>query len=585
MTAHRSVPTLLVVLVVSVLLAAAPAVAGAPQMVRKTTARAGRSAEIDLLAGGAKVCSARFAGPRKTVAGPFRRVVRGPYVRLKWSVPKNAKRSKWTLRVACGRSRRKPSSLGAVKARIRVRERRSRRAALTIVKRGSFRIRSGPLPAAGTQGGPGQVGGAVGTPPGSQPVGSAARLPFKMPSASVLRASSRLVFAHYHPQYVISQDNQPPLQDMYATNYLNPNGFGGAYKPFGGYARDRPLPRNPLGGNWELTDMETEVAACGERRDRRLHRQRRRADQRLHPGSHQAPDGCRPDRLARLQDHPDARRVRASRRRPTTLAQRVHALDSNPALFRLGDGRLVISPWAPEKQGVSYWSSFKSALQALGTSTALVPTFIDIYDNATAFAGISYGMGTWGGRSPAGASAPPTSTSRRPTSSTASGKVYMQAVSAQDARPTQQIYWEANNTENLRYTWNSAIAGADWVQMATWNDYGEGTEFSPSVDAGSTLLDISSYYLARFKTGASPRIVDSGAYVTHRIQLAGATPDPAAGNTSLMKPNFATGQSVRPRDTVEVLTFLTAGANITVTVGAPPIATSPRPASRPASSR
>ncbi len=143
----------------------------------------------------------------------------------------------------------------------------------------------------------------------------------------------------------------------------------------------------------------------------------------------------------------------------------------------------------------------------------------------------------------------------------------MQAVSAQDARPTQQIYWEANNTENLRYTWNSAIAGADWVQMATWNDYGEGTEFAPSQDAGSTLLDISSYYLAKFKTGASPRIVDSGAYVTHRIQFAGATPDPAGGNTSLMKPNFAAGQSVRPRDTVEVLTFLTAGANITVTVG------------------
>src|SRR5213076_2942526 len=108
-------------------------------------------------------------------------------------------------------------------------------------------------------------------------------------------------------------------------------------------------------------------------------------------------------------------------------------------------GRLVISPWAPERQGVAYWSTFKTELQALGTSTALVPTFIDIYNNASKFASISYGMGSWGGRSPA--SAPPGSPSN-PYLQTGSivhglGKVYMQAVSVQDARPTQQLYWEA----------------------------------------------------------------------------------------------------------------------------------------------
>jgi hypothetical protein len=34
-----------------------------------------------------------------------------------------------------------------------------------------------------------------------------------------------------------------------------------------------------------------------------------------------------------------------------------------------------------------------------------------------------------------------------------------------------------------------------------------------------------------------------------------------------MKPNMAAGQSTPPRNTVEVLTFLTAASNVTVTIG------------------
>jgi hypothetical protein len=175
-------------------------------------------------------------------------------------------------------------------------------------------------------------------------------------------------------------------------------------------------------------------------------------------------------------------------------------------------------------------------------------------------------MGSWGGRSPAATG------SNNPYLQSASivhglGKLYMQAVSVQDVRPTQQLYWEANNTQNLRYTWSSAIEGADWVQLATWNDYGEGTEFSPSQNDHSAFLDISSYYLSRFKTGAWPAVRQNGAYVTHRVQFVNATPDPAGGNTKLMRPNMAVGQSTTPRDTVEVLTFLTRSANVTVNVG------------------
>jgi hypothetical protein len=255
---------------------------------------------------------------------------------------------------------------------------------------------------------------------------------------------------------------------------------------------------------------------------------------------------------------------------PALLAKSVAALDRSPALYRLKDKRLVISPWEPQLQGTAYWKKFMSQLEALdGTKVALVPCFLDVFSNGKAFAPISYGMGTWGGRSPA---APAPESKSNPYVQAAGyvhslGKVFMQAVSAQDVRPTQQLYWEANNTENLRYTWSSAIAASDWVQVVTWNDYGEGTEVAPSVASGWTWLDLSSYYLSRFKTGAWPRITQSGAYLTHRLQPAVARPEKDSKDTRLMGPNYAAGQSIKPRDTVEALTFLTAGANVTVTVG------------------
>src|ERR1700738_3634819 len=84
------------------------------------------------------------------------------------------------------------------------------------------------------------------------------------------------------------------------------------------------------------------------------------------------------------------------------------------------------------------------------------------------------------------------------------GKIWMQPVSVQDNRPHTGVYWEANNTENLRTTWSAAIGGADWVQIPTWNDYTENTQVSPSTHIGWGPLDIISYYLTQFKQGIAP---------------------------------------------------------------------------------
>ncbi|MGR6998985.1 endo-1,3-alpha-glucanase family glycosylhydrolase [Yinghuangia aomiensis] len=137
-------------------------------------------------------------------------------------------------------------------------------------------------------------------------------------------------------------------------------------------------------------------------------------------------------------------------------------------------------------------------------------------------------------------------------------------MSVQDERPNQGVFDEAGNTENLRATWEGAIAGgADWVQLTTWNDFSEGTQFAPSVHNGRAYLDISSYYLTWFKSGRAPAIVRDVVYLTHRRQLTAAKPT-SAGQTKFMQLRAG---STSARDTAEALVFLTASASVRVQSG------------------
>jgi hypothetical protein len=156
----------------------------------------------------------------------------------------------------------------------------------------------------------------------------------------------------------------------------------------------------------------------------------------------------------------------------------------------------------------------------------------------------------------------PSSAIGRAQTARAHGKVWMQPVSVQDERPRSGLFDEAQNTTNLRDTWLSAINGdADWVQLTTWNDYTEGTAFAPSVHHGWSYLDISSYYITWFKTGHQPTIVRDTVYLTHRTQ-------PWAALPTYPQSLLMTLRGGSPaRDTVEALTFLTAPATVTITVG------------------
>ncbi|MDB5176123.1 MAG: hypothetical protein JWM81_981 [Candidatus Saccharibacteria bacterium] len=406
-------------------------------------------------------------------------------------------------------------------------------------------------------------------------------LPIDLPSQTDLKAANKKVFAHYFSAYPISLDNKDSASDYYTVNYLslrgepNPDAATKAAKPYlhaeyGGFLRDRPLPRAIIDGNdWQLQDMQTEVQRAtaagldGFTFDMLG----------INKGVHwdrlglmmQAAVDVDPNFKIMLM--PDADSGAAAD--PVALAKAIAQLATGPtgsSLYRLADGRLVISPFNPEvkavngDKGVAFWKKFITTLEGTGQKVAFVPCFLSYSANVAAYNSFSYGFSNWGNRSVA-------------TNSTLSGsindahntygKIWMQPVSLQDSRPNQSIYDEADNTENFRTTWNAAISGgADWVQLPTWNDYSENTQIAPSVNIGWSPLDINSYYLSWYKTGVQPEIKRDVVYLSHRIQPYAAMP--TGTQTKFMK--LRAGSSPA-RDTVEALSFLTAPATITVKVG------------------
>ncbi|MFD7080519.1 endo-1,3-alpha-glucanase family glycosylhydrolase [Streptomyces sp. NPDC059918] len=407
--------------------------------------------------------------------------------------------------------------------------------------------------------GPGRSPGA-----GDAGVGrSAGALPFDLPAPAALRtgeAGRKLVFAHYFTPYPLSLDNASADADYYTRNYLNPAGENGKHERYGGLLRDRPLPTPPKSGNWERANLEQEVRTAraagldgftldmlslsGPNRDRA---------QLLMEAAHAV------DPAFKIMLMPDMTSLNTDD--PGVLADAVAALGKAPAAHRLGDGRLVVSPFKAEAKSVAWWTQVLDLLRTRhGIRTAFVPTFLDYDANSAGFAPISHGFSEWGSRSYVGQE----SATRDVQRAHGMGKIWMQPVSVQDARPNQGVYDEAGNTATLRSTWTHAIDdGADWVQLTTWNDYSEGSQFAPSLHNGYAYLDLSSYYLTKFKTGSWPKIVRDTLYVSARTQFASA--DPAGAQSLVM--SLRKG-SAAPRDTVEVLSFLRAPATVRTVVGA-----------------
>ncbi|MFF5205036.1 endo-1,3-alpha-glucanase family glycosylhydrolase [Streptosporangium sp. NPDC000396] len=393
------------------------------------------------------------------------------------------------------------------------------------------------------------------------PAVPAGPLPFDLPSISKLRTSSHKVFAHYFTPYPVSLNNRAGADDYYTKNYLNPAGESGKHAAYGGLLRDRPLPREELSGDWLLADMKKEVQIAAKAgldgftvdvlsiNPANAHWNRIKtlikAAEAVDPGF-------------KIVLMPDMTALNTDAR---TLASAMATLATSKSVHRLSDNRLVISPFKAEQQSAAWWKDFMGIMKSShGINVALVPVFLNFSSNASAFAPISYGFSNWGNRSPAQQGGIESNISK----AHSLNKIWMQPVSIQDERPNQSIFDEANNTENLRTTWEKSISGdADWIQLTTWNDFSEGTQFVPSVHNGGAYLDISSYYLTWLKTGKAPAIVRDTLYLTHRSQFVAARPT-SGSQSKFMNPR---GGTSTPRDKVEVLSFLTKSATVKASIG------------------
>jgi hypothetical protein len=376
--------------------------------------------------------------------------------------------------------------------------------------------------------------------------------------------SGKPVFGMYFPPYPLSLDNENPATDYYNRNYLVASGENGKWAKYGGLLRDRPIPRDPIAGDYQLTDLKTEVkqainagltgfTACiltTDTTDRNffLMEKLMKASASI-SGSFKVM--LMPDMTAMPTISADE------------LAKGMARLGQYDAAYRLSTGEVLIAPFYAEGRTASFYKEVLNLMKTkYGVPAALMPIFLDA-NNMADYNSVSVAFSNWGIRDAFIASHEaywPNWVKK----SHALGKPWMEPVSVQDVRPNQQVYDEASNTETLRATWNRAISqGADLVMLTTWNDYSESTTFAPSVDHGWAFLDINKYLLTRYRTGSYPAITDDEVIISHRIQKASTMP---TTYTAVMSLRSSNGQT-QPRDTVEVVTMLTASAQVSVTIG------------------
>lgn len=396
--------------------------------------------------------------------------------------------------------------------------------------------------------------------------------PFELPSREKLTASPKKVFPHYFTPFPLSVENAPSDKDHYARHYLSPDGEGGKFRAAGGYLRQRPLPVGPHDSPWwRQINLAIEIhraRAIGQdgfaadilALDSTLPRWHGPWDayqMLLDTAAAVAPDFSiliMPDMNAGLK------------RQPERIVELITRLASHPAVWRLADGRVVVSNFAANKQPPEYWRDAFRKLGEQGIQTAFFPVFLGLHEldkHGREYGPFSYGLSDWGLRDVAAAE----SADLRNIAKRASGYAphWMMPVAPQDFRPKNLMLWESENTAAFRWLWEAAITGGShYVQLITWNDYGEGTEIAPSTGTQFLFYDLSAYYTAWFKLGHPPRITKDAIYYCHRVQTVPLRegPDPAK-----QPKKFECRGKTPLKNDVELLAMLTAPAVLEITQG------------------
>ena len=350
------------------------------------------------------------------------------------------------------------------------------------------------------------------------------------PVAAYLSGPHR-VLAHYFSRLPLSIDNRPADSDYYATEYLQAQGERGKWKAQGGYLRSRPVPV-PQGSSegYRQDNLKREVSLALSRgiggftfdvlayedlRSGGYLNELLSAAASVDPGFAVV---LMPDMASLGTDMEVFKKV-------------VRRAALYPGLFRTADGRLLVAPFLAERVDRASWARALADLEADGVQVAFAPTFLSFdKPRVEAYADMATGFGTFATPVVIEAEGIRAGT----LASHALGKQYMAGIPTQGYRPKDALYWESHGSEAFRESWKAAItAGADTVQLTTWNDYSESTQLAPYTDAGDGVgtgfFDLNAYFATWFVTGTAPEIRRDAVYYFYRRQRVGeAGPKDAA---------------------------------------------------------
>jgi hypothetical protein len=237
------------------------------------------------------------------------------------------------------------------------------------------------------------------------------------------------------------------------------------------------------------------------------------------------------------------------------------------ASYKNDAGAYVIGTFYHDIQTPAKWAAIKAALLANYGKTMV---WASVYRNvANAASYDNWATGYWGsGATPlVGAN----QSSTWVVAARSRGEKIFPPCWTTDVRPKASVADEAVGFSTQIAYWMKIIGwNADLVQITTWSDYSEGASIEPTAHAGWSNLDVNSYFIHWLKYGAAPAIVRDVVYMAHRGQFWDAPL--SSGQTVRMaqwvSQNGGRGANAGPKkDIVQTLTFLTAPADISVTIG------------------
>jgi hypothetical protein len=177
-----------------------------------------------------------------------------------------------------------------------------------------------------------------------------------------------------------------------------------------------------------------------------------------------------------------------------------------------------MSPFSPEHFPPSFWKTVIDGMASNNHPIALLPVFLSPIRSAPSFASLSYGLSYWESSDVVATQKGYDDSVHR--ALVTLSPVFMVPVTPQDSRPKSASFSESDNTLSFRQHWMKGIeSGAQLVQVVTWNDYSESTEVAPSSGTQFVFFDLATYFIAWFKLGRPPKMIQDAIYYLHRRQL------------------------------------------------------------------